>query len=126
MSKKKTKRRDTSRIANSGPYYTKQPLLPFPSDLPSLEDRRSYHPEGVARPARSFRSSRHRLTVSEPSQRAVRTSNPRVIRVGFENPREVLVCVRRKRRREVMFAFNKAGKVGQKKPRRSFYSSVKC
>jgi len=38
----------------------------------------------------------------------------------------VSLCERRSERREVMFATNKAGRGGQRKQRRSIYSSVGC
>lgn len=49
-------------------------------------------------------------------------------RVGFQHPWQVMICVRRRRRREVIFAFGKAGsgKRKQNKPRRNFWSEVRC
>lgn len=50
-------------------------------------------------------------------------------RVGFQLPWQVIICVRRKRRREVMHALNIAGRkgVGAGRPqRRDEYSDVRC
>lgn len=47
-------------------------------------------------------------------------------RIGFANPWQVVICVRRKRRKEVMFATGRAGKGGQKSPKRNWYSEVRC
>jgi len=49
-------------------------------------------------------------------------------RVGFSHPWQVIVCVRRKRRREVLHALRKTGRGGskQRKPRRNFWSEVRC
>lgn len=49
-------------------------------------------------------------------------------RVGFQHPWQVMICIRRKQRKEVMFAIGRAGRGGgfQKKPRRNFWSEVRC
>ena len=44
----------------------------------------------------------------------------------FNAPQEVITCVRRKQRKEVMHALNKSGKAGQKKPTRNNNSKIKC
>lgn len=48
--------------------------------------------------------------------------------IAFTAPRETIQCVRRQRRKEVMFAKNKAGKGKgrQRRPRRSRWSDIKC
>lgn len=49
------------------------------------------------------------------------------IGVRFESPYKVLTCIRRKVRREVIFARKKAGSgVRRRKPRRSWRSNVVC
>lgn len=49
-------------------------------------------------------------------------------RVGFQHPWQVMICIRRKRRKEVIFAKGKAGsgKRKQKRPHRNFWSEVRC
>lgn len=49
-------------------------------------------------------------------------------RVGFHAPWQVIICVRRKRRREVLHALNKtgAGKGRQRRPVRNTFSEVRC
>lgn len=50
-------------------------------------------------------------------------------RLGFHAPWQVVICVRRQRRKEVMFAYGRAGKVGNgrgKRQRRNYYSQVRC
>lgn len=52
-------------------------------------------------------------------------------RIGFENPHLVMICVRRKQRREVIFAKRYAGGAGRKRtkfksPVRNYYSDVDC
>lgn len=49
-------------------------------------------------------------------------------RVGFQHPWQVMICIRRRQRREVLFALGRGGSGGgrRKKPRRTFYSEVRC
>lgn len=49
-------------------------------------------------------------------------------RISFESPKRVLVCRRRKSRREILFKYNKIGKgKGSKKPHRwTDDSKIKC
>lgn len=87
----------------------------------ALEDRRFFNPLGPARapislgPQRRFRPA---VTYS---------SSPGVIPIGigFARPNTVGICVRRKVRREVLFAKNKSGG-RHRRPRRNYWSSVKC
>lgn len=107
-------------------------------DLRQYEDRREFHPQGKQRPARSFNSFHHRLRVAgipivevaRPAgyQQNFITDNFEALpyKVGFVQPKRVLICVRRKIRREVMHALKFAGGTGQKKPKYNHYSSVSC
>lgn len=111
---------------------------PF-TTLQTIEDRREWNPEGDFRPARSFNQSRHRLTIN-PVARSTPPNRDRfarlrtleglrdgtLARVGFERPDRVMICVRRKIRREVMHALGHAGKGGQKPPKFNFYSKISC
>lgn len=98
--------------------------------LIQTEDRRTFHPEGSARPARSRFQSFHRLEVTSPRLDPWRDyfSTPRSLptTVAFKSAPNVLVCVRRKIRKEVLHAIKKAGRRGQKAPRRSAYSDIQC
>lgn len=126
MAKKNRTRREAS---------TPTPSLTFTlprstSPLTLFEDRRLYHPEQAQRPALSFRGAKHSLTVT--------TNTPKKIQgrfgdrsqtkgtVAFGQPNALLVCVRRKVRKEVLHAFRKTGKRGNKKPRRNWLSSISC
>lgn len=130
MSKRRN-RRVTSDNANRRLPFSFTPsssVHPVNLSLSHTEDRREWHPEGDFRPARSFSVPRHRLSIQMPSGKlplpGKRFSLPHAI--GFANPRKVLICVRRKARREVLHAFRKAGRVGQRRPVRNAYSSVRC
>lgn len=104
--------------------------------LRPYEDRRQWHPEGANRPARSFTQTRHRLVPRKSSlylkagfQNPVYTQklfDTIPIGIGFRTPGKVIICVRRKERREVMFATKKAGKGGQRTRHLNEYSGVKC
>lgn len=47
-------------------------------------------------------------------------------RLGFSVPRRLEVCIRRGIRKEVIHATRKAGKAGQRKPVRNFWSAISC
>lgn len=87
--------------------------------LQELDDGREWHPEGKFRPAASIeRSDRGIRDVSVPYSRTT---------LGFAYPPGVAVCVRRKTRREVLFAHRKArGKGGSARKRFNRNSTVKC
>lgn len=129
--------RDASDIAKSRRVFRVQPDLPldYPQPVRSvtrvkptqlnlfeIEDRRTYHPKAEKRAARSFTRAQHQLVVAPSTPKVAYPS----AQVAFQAPDNVLVCVRRQRRKEVLHALQKAGKRGQKRPRRSYYSSIKC
>lgn len=113
-------RRDAFDIANQGLSGLSSSLGPVAAL--AVEDRRTYHPD-VYRPVRSTRVPRHRLIVPARAQKAARPA--RLFSVGFRNPSELLVCVRRKVRREVLLAKGRGGG-GHRRPRRNAYSDVRC
>lgn len=103
------------------------------SYLQEAEDRRAYHPLGPSRPARFSTGGNSTITLRDkPSHdrfASVRrfASGTRAI-LAFGAPDRVALCVRRKSRREVMFAKRYAGLRGPKrhKPRRRWHSSISC
>lgn len=103
-------------------------------DLLRYEDRRQWHPEGNLAPARSFSYTRHRLKAVTRAHIAEPYKGPFTeqqfeevpMRIGFRKPSGVLVCVRRKIRRAVLFANRDAGVNGQRKRRLTEYSDVRC
>jgi len=101
------------------------------------EDRRRYDPEGRERSLRRFDGQRPRVSIARnPKVRPTRINHRRERLPGvwsqlpagvrFENPEQVLVCARRKIRREVLHALRKSGKRGQKRPRITWKSKVHC
>lgn len=135
-------RRDPPQIANQ--RLTVLTPLVSPSNpyslLSEIEDRRNWHPDGEVRPAASFSTPNHRLQYPEPKKTPrnrdkfgqLRQARVRALplssNVQFSDSRNVLICVRRKQRKEVMHALKKVGrgKGGRKKPRRNYYSNVRC
>lgn len=104
------------------------PLLRLPrSVLQLVEDRREFHPDGVFRPARAFGMRRNSDVVIGQLSSGERGSK----RFGadlfhFAVPRKVVICVRRKERREVLFANRKTGR-GARAPRsRNWFSDISC
>lgn len=90
--------------------------------LTAIEDRRTFNPAGPRRSARSFNRAHHALKV-----KPVRGSRRLPTKVMFDAPKKVLVCVRRQRRKEVIFAKGKAGRGHARlSPRRNWYSDVSC
>ena len=88
-----------------------------------IEDRRRYHPLKLFAPPKLFSGKPARVTV----QRVRRRRSVVPIGIRFLNVERVLVCARRKERREVLFATNKTGGgVRRKKPRRTPFSEVSC
>lgn len=116
--------RDSSHIANLRlPRYVVSRVR-FPSPTRRLlEDRRFYHPLGrLDRPAFATRRSAARLVARHQDGRMQTKA-----RISFADPRRVMVCVRRKERREVLFARGVGGsKRRQRKPRRTPLSAVSC
>lgn len=113
-----------------------RPLVaPSPSRtiLQDIEDRRTFHPLGNARPARfSTGGPSHLTTKDRPAHdrfAGIRKFNSGTkAAVVFAAPDNVAICVRRKSRREVLFAKRRAGKGGARRraPRRNWFSAIKC
>lgn len=116
------------------PYSYVTPDPPPRRNLRVYEDRREWHPDRV-RPAASFSQPRHRLrsvvrAAMHPTglAKSLFSSSFEQVpaRIGFVNPKKVLICVRRNIRKQIMHALGRAGKKGQKKPRRNAYSQISC
>lgn len=94
-------------------------------NLRMIDDLRSFDFEPASRPARLFSggiASVGPVPTSKTSQARGRVP----YQIAFSAPGETLVCVRRKRRKEVLFAKKKTGKGGQRKARWSKWSVYKC
>lgn len=95
-------------------------LSPSRIDLRIFEDRRTWHPVRFARPVVSVGPRSDTRLMVKPAK----TFSPAVT---FANPKRVLVCVRRKVRKEVLHAFGKTGGGSSRRPkRRNQFSDVSC
>lgn len=97
--------------------------LARPVPLIEVEDLRRFHPTPLFRPSMSIVQAKPSIDV-KPS-RLVRTA-PLSARAAFDEPHKVVVCVRRKVRREVLFAKRKTGRGARSPKRRNLWSDVKC
>lgn len=86
-------------------------------------DRRLYHPEGSDRPVDAYIRSARRLQVAR-KVRGIARAVP--MGISFWRPSKVLICVRRRMRREVMHALGIAGSGGLKYPRYTWHSEISC
>lgn len=115
-------------------------------DLSPFEDRRFWDPLGDFRPARTL-NRRSAATIvempaalfseaqraghlggsssSHPSRRGPSTFSSRSV-FRFRVPEKVAICVRRKRRKEVLFAKRRTGKGSRSPKHRNYYSEVSC
>lgn len=100
--------------------------------LTQIQDLRSFDFSPGTRPAKLFSGQPARFTLDpaqvKKTQQKNSTRQRQVVptKIAFSAPKETLVCIRRSRRKEVLFAKRKTGKGGQKKPRRSPWSEYKC
>ena len=85
-----------------------------------VEDRRTYTPAPLTPKTRTGQKAAIVTTTTRPKQ-----NNSRKVDT-FNAPQEVITCVRRKQRKEVMHAMKKSGKSGQRKPRRNQLSNTHC
>lgn len=116
--------RDNDLIANLLAPVQPEPLVSpghyLPADLfNEIEDRRTFHPE------RDFRQPMD--TTAEPAgYRRQKSYSTRQHLVRFDAPEKALVCVRRKTRREVIFAKRKHRKGAGSRRHRNYLSNIRC
>lgn len=147
MAKKPKSRRDsTFRVPNTrynDSYPSYESVL---SELNSLvridpitvEDHRVFRPDWEDQPPRLVSSRPAGIRVDQPVQQSrpagKKTSRPNAFKnipsnpiKVFSHPKFTLECLRRSIRKEVLFAFNKTGKGGKRKPpRRTERSNIRC
>lgn len=141
----KTQRDDTDIATDSEVlrnFITKpKPYVPVVTPpqlhLPTFDQRR-FHPDPITRPIAEPRSAARLTIPAHKSARAVSVGGPFRTAVGnsrigslphqvaFQAPKRVAVCVRRKTRREVIFAKNHAGKGSRARRSRNQWSDIKC
>lgn len=144
MGRRKRSRRSERDVSISTPITSFAARLRGPSfgvsplafrHQPIFDDGRHFHPAPDFRPAFTLRGNKSAVRLADrPASRvAVASGFNKRIRsqtkafLTFAAPERVSVCVRRMRRKEVMFATKRAGRSGsQRKRRRSRYSEISC
>lgn len=104
-------------------YVTERARRPRRRHLRLLEDRRQWHPDGARRAAKAFNRWAPRVVV--PKWAALGGAAV-TAKLAFTDPSSVAICVRRKIRREVMFARGHSGRRGQRRPKRNWFSTIRC
>lgn len=97
--------------------------------LSDVEDQRRFHPDNAARSLRGIRGQSVQIkTVPIQRSRSVGPSGKirKTYTLGFGQAPEVTTCVRRQTRKEVINALRKNGKRGQRAPRHTWRSKVRC
>lgn len=130
-----------SRPIDNGKNFRVPPLL--------NTDRRRFNPTKSITPPAGFRKTDARIIIKNTRQaintvlhhknRALLLFNSPVKytrrqfnystlseRLSFNFPKRVEMCIRRGVRKRVMHAKHHAGKRGQKRPRRNFWSAISC
>lgn len=122
---KRRRRQERKREAQRGNFIPTSTFRaePYTKSILALEDRRYFAPAGTYPRAQFHRSP---VIVVSPNRNKDK-SNVVPHKVRFAVPKEVSLCVRRKQRRQVLFALNKRGKGSRARRRhRSEFSDVKC
>lgn len=120
------KRKGHGRGKRDGTHITKDPLsLLFSSGISrEVEDRREFNPLGDLAPSMTVFSTPVRFKASEKNQKPFSYPASPVV---FDDFRNALVCARRARRREVIFASGFGGARGRRgRYRRNFNSNISC
>jgi len=101
-----------------------------PAIFPSASSLRPYtliEPWGVESDGRFHNPTRRSAKPSSLINAATRLHQTATHAVGFAQPDRTAICVRRRVRKEVLFARNRTGSGGRSKHRRrNFWSKVKC
>lgn len=152
---KSSKNRHTARAGRDHSQNYRSLTVTLPPPLPSprlspkaplleVEDRRQFHFDSAQRSAKTVLGTPAAIKVSDAprpgrnvpsSKKSVRAQSNRYGpnvhsqtkgKLVFAEPDRVVVCVRRQRRKEVLFAKKRAGKSGLRKPRFNWMSKISC
>lgn len=130
--------RGASRTASAKPGSNRRAYPINPVALPRLsrlspllslyDDRRRFHPAPVAmRPAFSFQKAASRIVPGRNPVRVAKAYSYKVpATLAWADPSKVMVCVRRKIRREVLSALGVAGATGLRKGKHGPLSGIAC
>lgn len=102
------------------------------SRLILIEDRRVWSPETRFKPTQKGlqRYTSLRTVSGVPTYRLKAKASPRLSvprGIAFAEPHRLVLCVRRKQRKQVLHALRKTGKgVKRRNPKRNYWSSISC
>lgn len=124
-------------LAMPQPLPVVSPLLPLPLVPVEIEDRRLFHPLDEFAPARDLTGQdaevRIKKGVVRRGPKGMPLRAPRSLsgdlekNLGFRMPHTVLICARRRIRREVLFAIKKTRKgSGARRHRRNYFTDIHC
>lgn len=119
-------------VVRTVPRIVRVPSRPKLSRLILIEDRRLWSPETRLLPTQKGLQRRTGLrTVSGvPTYRLKAKPSPRLSvprGIAFGEPNRLVLCIRRKQRKEVLHALRKTGKgVKRRNPKRNYWSSISC
>lgn len=109
----------------------KQSLIPQPINLSPpkinlkpIEDRRRWHPDGKQVAPQATQRLHRALKIASPAPTAPKYKLPS--RVAFSAPKHVVVCVRRKTRKEVLFAKKLTKRGSGSRKHRNPWSEISC
>lgn len=113
-----------AKLLSPTPPTLPRPIVsPLINKLREIEDRREYHPEKKYRPVRQLSGHPVKSHVIKPAK--FKSQLP--FGLNFAVPKDTVVCIRRKRRKEVLFAKGKAGGSQKRRhPRRNLNSKIGC
>lgn len=111
------------RVTLKRPIIVKRPVVQ--TTLQQVEDRRRWHPLRKLAPAGTLSRRDQRRLVEKSRPNPFNDPFPS-FRIGFEVPKKVAVCVRRKTRREVIHALGKTGSGAKARRRKSEFTNVRC
>lgn len=128
MTKKRTGAVSSTTASDLSTLLRPSPVLTnyvFDQDLDNLANAAwDIHDGRRFRPDRSTAPPSHNRRAS----RVVAPKNRPIFSMRFADPTKIVLCARRKRRKQVLFAKNKVGKAGMRfrKPRYTFWSRIGC
>lgn len=135
------KKRSSSRGRDTSAIATTPVVLPRPSPVASpfldnlikqeVEDNRRWHPQQKSRANKTIYGGPAETRAREPLKkkfgyRKLQSQTKAVL--AFGNPDRVILCVRRKIRKQVILALKSSGRAGRpnKRPRFTERSKIKC
>lgn len=100
--------------------------VPLSHNLSSIQDFRTFDFAPASRPALLFTGGKASVRAAPARSGSSRSRALLPSKIMFASPDRVIVCVRRKKRREVLFAKRRTGR-GSRGPRRfNRFSQIRC